>query len=105
MRSQTHRAILALALPAWLIACSESPTDPSCVVNSVVVTGAPTALQVNATVQLGATVDSDDCNSAPTVSWSTSAAGRATVSQHLGLSGRAHRPIASNDGRQAQRHA
>ena len=80
MRSQTQRAILALAIPAWLIACSDSPTDPSCVVNSVTVTGAPTELQVNATAQLGATVDSDDCSPAPTVTWSTSAAGRATVS-------------------------
>ena len=80
MRSLTTRAIVALAIPAWLIACSDSPTDPSCVVNSVTVTGAPTELEVNATVQLGATVDSDDCSNAPTVTWSTSSAGRATVS-------------------------
>lgn len=80
MRSLTTRAMLALATPALLVACSESPTDPSCVVNSVAITGAPTELQVNATVQLGATVDSDDCSSTPTVTWSTSAAGRATVS-------------------------
>lgn len=80
MRSPTTRAILALAIPAWLIACSESPTDPSCVVNSVTVTGAPTELQVNATAQLGATVDSDDCSNEPTVTWSTSSGTRATVS-------------------------
>jgi hypothetical protein len=82
MRSLPTRAMLALAIPAWLVACSESPTDPSCVVNSVAITGAPTALQVNATVQLGATVDSDDCSSTPAVTWSTSAAGRATVSNN-----------------------
>ena len=50
MRSQTQRAILALAIPAWLIACSDSPTDPSCVVNSVTVTGAPTELQGDLTL-------------------------------------------------------
>jgi hypothetical protein len=80
MRSLTTRAIVALAIPAWLIACSDSPTDPSCVVNSVTITGAPTELQVDATVQLGATVDSDDCSPAPSVTWSTSNSGRATVS-------------------------
>lgn len=80
MRSQTTRAILALAIPAWLIACNDSPADPSCVVNSVAVTGAPTALEVAATVQLGATVDSDDCSPAPTVAWSTSSGSLATVS-------------------------
>ncbi len=80
MRSFTTRAITALAIPAWLIACSDSPTEPSCVVNSVTVTGAPTELQVNATAQLGATVDSDDCSPAPTVTWSTSSGSLATVS-------------------------
>ena len=48
MRSKTIRAMLFLAIPAGLIACSDSPTDPDevCTVNSVTVTGAPAELKV-----------------------------------------------------------
>lgn len=80
MRSFATRAVIALVIPTWLIACSNSPTNPSCTVNSVTITGAPTALDVDATVQLGTTIDSDDCNPAPTATWSTSSGAIATVS-------------------------
>ena len=80
MRSLTTHAVIALVIPTWLIACSNSPTDPSCTVNSVTITGAPTALETGATVQLGTTIDSDDCSPAPTATWSTSSGAIATVS-------------------------
>jgi len=74
------------ATVAMLGACSSSSTtpdpdpDPTCTVSAVGVTGAPAELLVTATVQLTANVTHANCTTAPTVTWSSSNNGRATVS-------------------------
>ncbi|HEX9563878.1 MAG TPA: Ig-like domain-containing protein [Gemmatimonadaceae bacterium] len=63
---------------AFALSCS-SPTE-SCKVNGVTVTPGSAQLTVGGTSQLVAAVSSSNCSTVPTASWSSSAAGVATVS-------------------------
>lgn len=80
--SSSSRGQAVMALLVGLAACSSDSTTPTpqCTVSAVVVNGAPTTLEIGATVQLTANVTSANCTTAPTVAWSSSNNGRATVS-------------------------
>lgn len=79
MRVSTRAGFAALAFVAACSSDSTSPT-PQCTVSAVTVTGAPTELEVAATVQLTANITAQHCTTTPTVAWSSSNNGRATVS-------------------------
>ncbi len=86
----SNRSVFLPLLPAaaLLWACGDSSTNnpppppppPQGNVSAGAHTGAPAQLEVNSTVELTANVTSTNCNPTPTVVWSTSSGGTATVS-------------------------
>lgn len=78
----TTQRYVAVVLLGMMAACSSDTTNPTpqCTVSAVVVGGAPATLDIGATVQLTANVTATNCATAPTVAWSSSNTGRATVS-------------------------
>ena len=84
MPNQSKPILSVLPLMALLWACSDSPTDTpppeECTVVAVGISGAVTELTVGATAQLTGNVTSSNCDPVPTVTWTTSSAAIATVS-------------------------
>jgi hypothetical protein len=72
----------AVALSA-LVACSDDPTEsePVCTVSNVNITGAPQTMNVGALATLQANITSANCETPPTVVWSSSSNATAVVSQ------------------------
>lgn len=78
----TTERYVAIALLGVVAACSSDTTNPTpqCTVSAVVVNGAPATLDIGSTAQLTANVTSANCSGTPTVTWSSSNTGRASVS-------------------------
>ena len=72
-----------LGAVAALVACSDDPTEsePVCTVSNVNITGAPQTMNVGALAALQANVTSANCETPPTVVWSSSSTATALVSQ------------------------
>lgn len=72
----------AVALSA-LVACSDDPVepDPVCTVANVNIVGAPQTMNVGALAALQANVTSTNCETPPTVVWTSSSTATAVVSQ------------------------
>lgn len=72
----------AVALSA-LVACSDDPTEsePVCAVSNVNITGAPQTINVGALATLQVDVTSTNCDTPPTVVWTSSSTATAVVSQ------------------------
>lgn len=72
----------AVALSA-LVACSDDPVEPEpvCTVSNVNIVGAPQTMNVGALAALTANVTSTNCETPPTVTWSSSTTATAVVSQ------------------------
>ncbi len=92
---RTSPAALALVVLATMAACNDDGTGPdgNCVVSAVAVTGAPTTLNVGATVTLQANITSTGCTTAPTVTWSSSLNSTATVTAAGVVTGVAAGPV------------
>lgn len=76
----SHWTMPAAMVLAMACGSDSSGPTPTCSVSSINISGAPATLKVGATAQLTADVTSQDCSPAPTVTWTTSAAGTASVS-------------------------
>lgn len=72
----------AVALSA-LMACSDDPVEPEpvCTVSNVNIVGAPQTMNVGALAALTANITSTNCETPPTVVWSSSSTATAMVSQ------------------------
>lgn len=72
----------AVALSA-LVACSDDPVEPepACTVGNVNIVGAPQTMNVGALATLTANVTSTNCETPPTVVWTSSSTATALVSQ------------------------